>query len=234
MITLAIVEDEEIYTRQLREYLERYGSEKGVSFRIDSYADGEELTEEYAGGYDLLLMDIQMPFMDGMTAAEKIREQDRNVQIIFITNRTDYAIRGYEVDALDYIVKPVTYFAFSTKMDRALARIRQHIGKTVVLTLRTGMRRLRTSEIWYVETEGHMLVYHTEQGIFRLRGRLQSAEEELGDAGFFRCNKGNLVNLEHVDGVSDGMCLVKGEELLISRARRTDFMEALTSYFGNH
>jgi len=156
------------------------------------------------------------------------------VQIMFITNRTDYAIRGYQVDVLDYIVKPITYFAFAKKLERAIRRIAGNNDKTVVLTLRSGICRLKTEEIIYVESEGHNLVYHTLRGEMRVRGKMQSAEQELEGCGFFRCNKGYLVNLRHVDGIRDGMCQIRGEELLISRARRGEFMTELTKYFGEH
>lgn len=234
MISVAIVEDEDQYAKQLEEYLRRYGKDSRTAFRIWRYADGDEIAENYSGGFDLILMDIQMAFMDGMTAAEKIREKDRNVLILFITNRTDYAIRGYQVDALDYIVKPVTYFAFKTTLDRALSRLDRDESKVVILNLRSGFCRLHTDEIYYVESQGHTLVYHTARGEYSLRDRMQSAEEKLAGCGFFRCNKGYLVNLRHVDSVVDGMCRIQGDELLISRARRTDFMEALTEYFGAH
>ena len=110
MLRIAIVEDEEIFARELEEYVRRYAAETFRDVSITHYSDGEEIAGNYRGGFDLLLMDIQMTFMDGMTAAEKIRGRDPEVIIIFITNRADYAVRGYEVDALDYVVKPLEYF----------------------------------------------------------------------------------------------------------------------------
>ena len=114
MLHIAIVEDEERYAAELEEFIRRYGEETSRQISVTHYQDGEDLVEDYRGGFDILLMDIQMKFMDGMTAAEKIREQDQEVQIIFITNRNDYAIRGYEVDALDYVLKPVSYYIFGS------------------------------------------------------------------------------------------------------------------------
>ena len=120
MITIAIVEDEEAYAKQLTEYIEKYQRESGKSIRVIRFSDGDEIVEKYTGEYDIILMDIQMKFMDGMSAAEAIRKQDTKVVIMFITNMTNYAIRGYEVDAMDYVLKPVSYFAFSKKLDRAM------------------------------------------------------------------------------------------------------------------
>ena len=122
MYQIAIVEDEDIYAKLLEEYIHRYEKDSFHQFKIRHYRDGAEIAENYRGGFDIILMDIQMKFMDGMTAAELIRKRDPEVLIIFITNRSDYAVRGYEVDALDYVVKPVEYFSFSQKLDRAVSR----------------------------------------------------------------------------------------------------------------
>lgn len=100
MIHIAIVEDEDIYIRQLTEYMERFKKEFSKEIRLSFFRDVDEIVEKYTADYNIILMDIQMQFMDGMTAAEKIREMDKNVIIMFITNMTSYAVRGYEVDAL--------------------------------------------------------------------------------------------------------------------------------------
>ena len=120
MIQIAIVEDEEIYVKQLTEYIQKYQTERGKSIKVTVFGDGEDIIENYSGGFDIILMDIQMRFMDGMTAAEKIRQMDQKVIIMFITNMIQYAVRGYEVDAMDYVVKPVEYFSFSQKLDKQL------------------------------------------------------------------------------------------------------------------
>ena len=122
---IAVVEDEPLFAKQLEEYIRRYEKERGKKINITFFADGEDIVENYSGDYDVILMDIQMRFMDGMTAAQKIRSLDHEVIIMFITNMFDYAVRGYEVDAMDYVVKPVEYFAFSQKLDKAFARMKK-------------------------------------------------------------------------------------------------------------
>ena len=101
MVRIAIVEDEDIYIKQLTEYMKRYQQESGEEINVTVYRDGDGIISKYKAQFDIILMDIQMKFMDGMTAAEEIRKTDSEVIIIFITNMTQYAIRGYEVDALD-------------------------------------------------------------------------------------------------------------------------------------
>ena len=135
MIRIAIVEDEDIYADQLSEFVKRYAMEKNTIIRAVRFHDGDEIVHCYSGDFDIILMDIQMRFMDGMSAAEEIRKVDRDVIIMFITNRVDYAIRGYEVDALDYIVKPVSYFSFERKLERAIGRIPTEKNNTITVLI---------------------------------------------------------------------------------------------------
>ena len=120
---LAIVEDEKNFANNILGYLQRFQKETGYQIETVWFQDGCDIAEEYKSDFDIILMDIQMRFMDGMTAARKIREADKGVIIIFITNMAQYAIQGYEVDALDYVLKPIAYFAFSQKLSRAIGRM---------------------------------------------------------------------------------------------------------------
>lgn len=232
MIKIAIVEDESMYAKQLSEYLEQYGRENGESFKITIYADGDEIVHKYKAQFDIILMDVEMKFMDGMSAAEEIRKIDTEVVIIFITNMAQYAIRGYAVDALDYVLKPVSYFAFSQRLNRAIGRMKKREQKIISLNIKGGTVRLDVANIYYIESQGHNLIVHTASGNYESAGAMKSVEGMLGEMHFFRGNKGYLINLAHVDGVKDGCAMVKGEALLLSRSRKKDFMEALTNYWG--
>ena len=232
MLSFAIVEDEAHYAQQLEEYLRRYAAEQGEAVEITHFADGEDIVAGYRSQFDVILLDVQMKFMDGITTAQYIREKDAEVIILFITNMAQYAIKGYEVDALDYVLKPVSYFAFSQRLDRALTRMRHRRGAYVIVHAEGGLQRLSTSTLYYVESSGHELLYHTGKEVITATGTLREAEEKLTPHHFFRCNKGQLVNLEHVEAVRDGCAVVHGEKIVISRARRADLMAALTNYMG--
>lgn len=232
VIRLAIVEDDTLYITQLKEYLEQYQKESGNELELVIFRDGEDIAEDYHAEYDIILMDIQMRFMDGMTAAEKIRQMDQEVIIMFITNMTQYAIRGYAVDALDYILKPVTYFALSQKLNRAIERMHKRSQRFITIPVRDGVQKLEISAVYYIESQGHSLVYHTKNGEFLSSGKMKDMEDLLQEYGFFRSNKGYLVNMEHVDGVQDGCCMLRGEKLLISRSRKNQFMEALANHMS--
>lgn len=232
MIRIAVVEDDKLYAEQICEYLEQYQSESGEELEITLYCDGDEIVREYKAQFDIIFMDIQMRFVDGMTAAEEIRKDDSEVVIIFITNMAQYAIRGYEVDALDYVLKPITYFSFSQKLAKAVTRIRKRTSAYVKIPIKGGVRRVSASDIYYVESEGHNLIFHTKQGDILSQGTMKSAEEVLVKLNFSRGNKCYLINLEHVDGIKDKCAVVKGEELFLSRAGTKRFMQDLTRYWG--
>ena len=118
MFRIAIVEDDTSCAEQLEEYLRRYGREAGEELEVCRFSDGLELADGYRPIYDLILLDIEMPHLDGMTAARKIREADSEVLLLFITNMAKYAISGYEVEALGFMLKPVNYFALSLKLKK--------------------------------------------------------------------------------------------------------------------
>ena len=216
MINIAIVEDEAMYAKQLQEFLLQYQKENGEVFNITVYSDGDQIVHKYKSQFDIILMDVEMKFMDGMSAAEEIRKVDTEVVIIFITNMAQYAIRGYAVDALDYVLKPVSYFAFSQRLNRAISRMKKREQKVITVNIKGGAVRINIANIYYIESQGHTLILHTI----------------LQDLNFCRGNKGYLINLQHVDGIQDGCAVVKGEPLLLSRSRKKEFMEALTNYWG--
>lgn len=233
MVRIAIVEDDEKYIQQLQQYIQRYQQETGTELNLSVFHDGAEILENYAPQYDLIFMDIEMRLVDGMTAAEEIRRLDQEVALMFVTNMSQYAIRGYEVGALDYILKPVSYFVFSQKLSRALSKISRRQTRYVTIPIRSGFMRMAVSDIYYVECQGHALYFHTAKGIMEMHGTMKSAEEALQELHFFRGNNGYLINLMHVEGIEDKCAIVKGEKLLLSRPRQKDFMQELTRYWGD-
>ena len=233
MLKIAIVEDELSYVNQLKEYLDRFQKETDEIISISEFHDGDEITSKYTARFDIILMDIQMKFVDGMTAAKEIRKMDSEVTIIFISNLAQYAIRGYEVDALDYIIKPVTYFAFSQKLSKAISRMQKRKNRFITVTVKGGVQRIDTTDIYYVESFGHNLIFHTKQQDYISGVTMKSAEELLANMNFSRGNKCYLINLEHVEGIQDNCAIINGEKLMLSRNKKTSFMQELTKYWGD-
>ena len=233
MIRVAIVEDDAEVQGVLQEYVRRYTRQYGTEFEVTLFADGVEILDDYRAVYDIIFLDVEMKHLDGMTTAERIRQMDAEVILIFITNMAQYAIRGYEVDALDYVLKPVNYYQFCTKLSRAIQRVQRRRGGQVVLQLAGGgIQLLDTADIYYLETHSRMLYYHTSKGEFAARASLQSAEKQLAEYHFVRCNQCYLVNLAYVKGIENDFALVKNDRLEISRRQRATFLTAVASYMG--
>ncbi|MCZ0703223.1 DNA-binding LytR/AlgR family response regulator [Natronobacillus azotifigens] len=230
MLRIAVVEDEEVYQKQLIEFLERFQQEKEMPLDIEIYTDGDEFINKYDAQFDIILMDIQMPLMDGMSAAEEIRKIDSKVIIIFITNMAQYAIKGYAVDAMDYVLKPITYFSFSERLDKATKKLRKRETHYLTVKVTNGYIRLEVSDIYYIESQGHKLIIYTKDGEIESSGAMKDLENKLSDYGFFRLHRGYFVNLSHVEGINDSCALVKGDEIPISRAKRKNFMKSLADH----
>lgn len=230
MVRIAIVEDNRACAKRIKEYLERYEKESGECIQCFFFEDGADIVEGYCAEYDIILMDVEMKFMDGMSAAEAIRKIDEEVTIIFITNMAQYAINGYAVNALDYILKPVPYFTFSQRIDRAISRLKKKEKHYVIIKIKGGSRKIASNDIFFIESQGHSLLFHTKIGIEETTGTMKELEKKLEPLHFCRCNSGYLVNLEHVDCIRDGMAKV-GESLLsVSRPRKKVLQESLAAY----
>ena len=232
MIRVLIAEDDPRCYQELERFLDDYSRETGRTFQITHYDNGEDLVERYRPEFDLLLLDVDMPFLDGMTAAGHIRGVDPEVVIVFVTNLAQYAIQGYSVNALDYILKPLNYFSLSQRLTRCLRYVKKLEEAYVTVSVKGGALKLEVGDICYIERLGHQLMFHTRDGIHASSSTLQQMEEALADRGFARRNKGYLVNLAHVRGVQDGCAVVQGDRLLISRGRRAAFLDALADYVG--
>ena len=232
MIRVAIVEDEAEIREQLMGYVQRYTRQYGTAFEVKTFADGLEILEDYRPAYDLILLDIEMKHLDGMETARRIRELDPEVRLVFITNMAQYAIKGYAVGALDYVLKPVPYFAFSQQLQKVEAQLRRRTRHYLAVPVEGGLRRLDTSRIYYIESEGHRVHFYTEEGDFAAPGALKALEEKLADRPFARCNSGYLVNLAQVQAVQQNTVEVGPYELQVSRPKRKSFLAALTDYIG--
>ena len=232
MVHIAIVEDDPSCQQLLMGYLRRYENDSGECFELSVFSDGIDITESFAPKYDIILLDVQMKCMDGFETARRIRAMDSNVILIFITNMAQFAIKGYEVDALSYLLKPVPYFAFSQELKRSLDRVKKKEKAYLVIPQENGMLRMDVSDIRYIESDKHRVIVHCKDARYSMVGTIKELEQKLAKSGFFRCNSGYLVNLAHVMGVTDGCAVVGSHHLQISRPKKKAFLAAITDYFG--
>ncbi|MGM9538947.1 MAG: LytR/AlgR family response regulator transcription factor [Candidatus Onthomonas sp.] len=232
MVRIAVVEDEENSREKIRLYLQRYCQEHALNITLDCYEDGLDLVEHYSGQYDLLFCDIQMQYLNGMEAARQIREQDPNVMIIFITNLSDYAIQGYEVSALGYLLKPVNYHSFCKYFGRAVKQLEARTEDFLVLRYKGGIKRINLSEVLYLDYAKHYISIHSRQSTERILMSMKELESLLEGRHFSKCNSGCIVNLAYVQSLDGNCVVVNGTPLTISRSRKKPFVQELTDYLG--
>lgn len=232
MIRIAIVEDDRVTGAEILAFTRRYERENDLEFIIEEFADGQEIIDYQAHGFDIIFFDIDLPVKNGMEAAREIRKRNENVIIIFITNLESFAIQGYSVGALDYVLKPINYYGFSLRLTRALERLRQKAAGEILLQSADQLIRLNTDDIYYVEISNRMLYYYTKQGEYVIRGSMKEAERQLEDFHFAKCNHWYLVNLKYVKGIVKNTVTVGKYELEISRRNKSAFVKAVTDYIG--
>jgi len=233
MYRIAVVEDEQQYRDEVCQYIEQYATEHQLKFDVTTYTDGQEIVDDVQKHYDIIFFDIEMTQLNGMDAAKVIRERDVNVVMVFITNMAQYAIEGYEVGALDFVLKPIDYYGFSFRLARALGRVQKKQGNLeFAINTPGGIKKLNSNDIYYIEIENRFLVYHTAEGDFSQRGTLQSAEEMFKNYHFVKCNHWYLVNLKYVTEIEENIVHVAGSRLEISRRNRAHFLKEVTEYIG--
>ncbi len=232
MLRIAIVEDDERDARTLAEYCRKAAHELGDHVDTKIYSDPVVFLEKYRADCDIVFMDIELPGMDGLETARRLRRKDGGVVLIFVTNMAQFALEGYTVDAMDFIVKPVVYETLRVRFDRAVKRVDLRRGERIIVAGRNQTRVVSVPDIRYVEVMNHKLTFYTTDGEVEGIGTLASLEEKLKKYDFSRCNACYLVNLDFVDKIEDGHAVVGGSRLSISRSRRTGFIRDLADHLG--
>lgn len=230
---IAVVDDSKEDAQHIVEYLQQFQSEKNISFQIKVFNASFDFLEEYQGEYDVIFLDIEMPGCNGMEVAKEIRRKDQAVGIIFVTSMAQYAIEGYEVNAIDFIVKPVKYFNFALKLEKAFRFFNSHKQQDILISGKEGVYRIAVSEIYYIEKERDYLIFRAEKDNFKERGSIRDLKEKLVDLPFAECTSGCVVNLNYVKRIGkDSISLITGTELPMSRRLKKQFSEKYIHYMG--
>lgn len=234
MIRAASVENDQDEELVLEEQIARYGKDRNVEISCVHYETAEAFLDA-PYDVDVVFMDIDLPGMNGMDAAIQMRHCDTTTQIIFVTSLAQYAIKGYEADASGFIVKPVRFYDMAMCLDKARRVISRNVEESITLRTHSGIYRFPVSDIEYVETSGHDLVYHFSTGIdpLRVRDSMGRLAQSLADKPFIRVSQGQLVNMMHVVRVVGGsLTLAGGETLFFSRRCKRECLNRIAQYMG--
>ena len=233
VLLIAVVDDDPKDAALLRECVDNYCRMNGHAAMIHVYHDGLDLIRS-TETHDIVFLDIQMGKLDGRETARFIRKINTDTILIFVTNMAQFAIKGYEVDALDFILKPPSMASIAYVMDKAMKRL-DGSGAKAQFSLKTsdGTISLSANDITYVEVFDHNLVYHTTKGEYTVRGRLSDVIEKLSPDRFVMCNRSFIVNLRHVSNVTSDYLLIGDTRISVSKSHRKELMKRFSSFLGD-
>ena len=229
---VAIVDDSNIDAEYVQSILESWAQDRRAGVQAQRFASAENFLFHYAEDkeWDILLLDIEMGAMDGISLAKRIRQDNETVQIVFVTGFGDYISEGYEVSALHYLMKPVKQDKLFAVLDRAVAAI-QKTERVVLLPVDGEMLRLPVGQIEYVEAFSHAVAVTTEADTIQVKMPISEIEKLLGE-GFVRCHRSYLVGLKHIARLSrTEVILDSGKALPLSRSAAAFVHKAFISYY---
>ncbi len=231
-VRVAIVDDDPAERARIKECLQYVSEQENIEFLTEEFETGRSFLGNYRPVFDIVFMDIAMPGIDGMATARSLREMDTVIVLIFVTNLAQYALEGYSVDALDFVLKPINRYSFALKMKRALTRIHHRFQDVISVKTDGSVRGIPLESILYLEVSGHYIIYHTMEGDYAEYSTMKEAEKKINRDSFARCSQSFLVNLYHVTSAGRETVLVRDKELPISRPQKRLFLEALSRYIG--
>jgi two-component system, LytTR family, response regulator LytT len=233
MLLLAIVDDDPKDSSALNALVTDYfnRNDRACMIRVfNSSLDFIRSTENY----DIVFMDIRMDQLDGLEVARLMRKINTGSVLIFVTAMAQLAIKGYEVDALDFIVKPADQFSINYVLDKAIGRLENTSGSQIAIKTGEGIISLSTNDIKYVEVFDHNLVYHTVTDTYNVRGRLADVIKKLDPKRFIMCNRSFVVNLRYVQSAANDYLTIDGTRIAISKSHRKEIMQHFSNFLGEN
>ncbi|MCD8295603.1 MAG: LytTR family DNA-binding domain-containing protein [Clostridia bacterium] len=239
MLKIAVVENEADQAEEIKRYISRYAADSGEPCDCSVFLNGVDFLTDYPNDYDAVFLDIDMPIMDGMTIAERLRAGiDQVVSIIFVTNLARFALKGYKVNALDFLVKPVGYFEVASELKKISGIKKDRMNEMAWFMVNNTMQRVPYADILYIEVISHYLYIHTKAEVISFRGALKDITDKLDMTTFSRCHNSFIVNLRYVVKVDSNALTVTLEgvdrNILISRSRKKGFLDDLMTYIGKN
>lgn len=228
----AIVDDDRDMVEGLASLLSRACEKRNIVCETDRYYSGDSLLDRYRSHFDAVFLDIEMNGLSGMETARRLRETDDRVALVFVTQMAQYAVESYRVDALDYLLKPVSEFQFELVFRKIIKYIARNKDRTLTFTFDGVSRLIPASTIQYVEVQGHYLSLGTLSESIRVKGSLKDVERDLSGLPFVKCNRYCLVNLRHVSSVSREALMIGKTTFYISRRNQIKVLQSVAEFIG--
>ncbi len=233
MLRIAIVDDCQNDSDALHALVDDYFKRNEQSCVVHVYKAPLDFIRN-TDNYDIVFMDIRMDKLDGLEVARIMRKINMESVLIFVTAMAQLAVKGYEVDALDFIVKPADQASINYVLTKALSRL-ENISNTVfALKTSDGVISLSSNDITYVEVFDHNLAYHTTRGVYDVRGRLSDVIKKLDPKRFILCNRSFVVNLRYVSSACNEYLVVDGKKIFISKSHSKEIMRHFSNFLGEN
>lgn len=231
MLNVAICDDEIPALQEYGDLVAEFMAQKGMEFRVHKYPSGERLLDSRQD-FDILLLDIRMAGMNGMETARRFRERQQNCRLVFITALREYVFEAFQVEASDYLVKPVRREALFAVLERIAQKLQTGTDRCLLLRKGPEIYRIPYAEIRYAEARNHTVVLYTAHGEEAWGEKIERLETELNrDGDFFRCHRSYVVHLRYVRSCEETVVrLTNGEMLPLAKRRRQEFIQALLRF----
>jgi DNA-binding LytR/AlgR family response regulator len=232
-INIAIIDDEKMQVELLKKYVQNWASKKNISVVTEPFYSAEsfEFCWSVDKKYNIILLDIQMKGQSGIELAKKIRQKDDILNIIFITAITDYIGDGYDVSAINYLIKPIKEKKLYECMDKAILKIKNEV-KTILLDVDGGTQRIMQNDIIYIESFAHFININAINEKYTTRKNISEIEKELDEDIFIRCHRSYIVGLRYIKKIGNKeLELDNGYLIPISRRQYVNTNKAFIKYF---
>ncbi|GFH92090.1 MAG: response regulator transcription factor [Lachnospiraceae bacterium] len=233
MIYIAICDDEKHMSAHIRSCVSDFFRKKNRETSLRMFSSGEELLS-YNGQIDILFLDIQMKGMDGMETARKLRADQFRGFLVFITVLKEMVFQSFEVQAYDYLVKPVDKKQFEKTMERLYASMQNAREDSLLVQKGYEGRIIPKDEIVFCEVIDRKIYLNLASGdVVDYYERIENLEAKL-DKHFYRCHRSYLINLKHLKGYKNGTaCMDNGKKIPVSRLRSKEFSGVVLQYMKN-
>lgn len=231
MIKIAVCDDDYSSINKNIDYIKKYESEKNIPMSIDPYQSGEELLCSKKS-YDLIFLDVEMGNLSGIDTAEKIRELDTHVQIVYITNYSKYWKTAYKVHAFDFLEKPYEITEMFQVLTDYITYTKENEASNVTFVLKDGIKIENTNNIYYCVFLGRKtVIVSTVFGDYDVHENLNEVYDKLDHDQFYMPFKDTIINLKYVMGYKSnekfGITMSDGKKLQLAKRKQKDFYNIL-------
>ena len=229
MIRIAICDDSPAFTQQIKFMLDHWEAPFARSISAELFEHGDALLCAHVKNpFDIILLDIVMPLLNGIDTARELREKDKNVKIVFLTASPEFALESYQVKASNYLLKPVSPCNLFSCLEELVSDIHS-IAKCIVVKGTDATHRIPLSDIAYVEAQLKHVVFFlfNNRTVKTLEPFYSYAHVLLPDDGFFKCHRSYIVNIHHIANFSHRMIEMRsGHFVPIARSCQKTFEAA--------